>query len=64
MNFVKFEGIILSFTVFLKSIAQSHEVVDLGRGSFVLTVGSNCEESANQVDVGDQAVVFLVGLSD
>lgn len=64
MNFVKFEGIVFSLTAFLESIAQSDEIVDFGRGGFVLTVGSNGKEGANQVDIGDHAVVFLVSLSD
>ena len=64
MNFVKFEGIVLSLAVFLESVAQSHEVVDLGGWGFVFAVGSDGEEGADQVDVGDHAVVVLGGLSD
>ena len=63
MHGVEIESIVTSLAFLLKSVAESHESVDLGGGGFILAVASNCEEGSNQVHVSDHAVVHLVCLA-
>ena len=64
MDGVELVGIVLGLTSFLEAIAQSDEGVDFISWGLVLAVTSDGKEGADDVDVGDHAVIFSLGLAD